>query len=554
MALRRLPISTVTRRQPPNSGISAAASSLVRLAATLLAAATLMQPTPLRAQTNPTLLAAGRGLVSAFMPRMVRITGGRGTGYGFIVGSRDAPGGGSRLIIVTADHLVRDPTSKDPPAPVDISFYGNLVLISKAEVLPQHLPPEQGDLAVLLSERPLTASVPLVTMASTPALLPGSPAWEIGRPGSWDSPANPGQFSIRLPSGWLLFDGLDAERGSAGGAVLSPQGLVGMVVGEAAGPAASIRVLPIELIAAKLAEWELKTNIVSPAGAATAKVAASGGLAALTFSGNDGARLPGAQLTNTMPATADTDPNGVAGSRQPDQIASLAARTANLGLVPLLASETAARRSWVPADAKLSPMGNSSSPLMSSPRREAARIGLLPPGRILPPDVWSLGAYQITDKIDGGAWFLASSNGRPLGYVSGDDMIEIWPAATTPPAGRVVRDWVLPNPAAAPGSPGKEGPERHAVLRDAGTHYDLTLPVVCQIAYCDSVGLYTPPPPLAGAILPSFRVSPMNGSWGQKQAAELHVLLPRRVVETKGTRLMSCIGQGDDCTEQQILP
>ncbi len=518
---------------------------LLALAAVLgLALPPGMLVTPAAAQINPSVLAIGQQRVTEFMGRMVRVTGrqvnGRAgeTGYGFVIGSRAAPmpagqmrlpGApvGIRLLVVTADHLVRDPASADKPSGATLVFYGNLALSFKAQVLPEHLAPDQGDLAVLLTEDPIAARFSPVTMANTGTLLPGSPAWEIGRPGSWEVPPVPGQFSLRSTAGWLMFEGLNAQRGSAGGPVLSAQGLLGMVVGEAAGPAAPVRALPVELIASKLAEWGIKADL-TPA-ADNAMSPAPGGLAALTLGGRPGATNGG------MPAPDTTSPN--APGRQ--ALLSLQ-RGPPPGLVTLLPNEAAARASWVPDNARVSPQQTGSAAVLSSPRRDGSRINSLPPGENLPPAIWQSGAYDISGKLDGGAWFLVATEGQPIGYVSGNDVIELWPAPTAPPAGRVVRDW------AALG-------ERHAVMRDDGSHFDLVFPVQCRRSFCNSLSAYTPRLPLPGGIVPSFQMPPIHGSWKQDEVAELHVLLPRRVVETRGTRLIACMGLGLDCDETAII-
>ena len=94
----------------------------------------------------------------------------------------------------------------------------------------------------------------------------------------------------------------------------------------------------------------------------------------------------------------------------------------------------------------------------------------------------------------------------------------------------------------------------HATLRDAGAYDDLTIPVACRREFCNSVLVYTPRPPAAGAIVPTLRILPIDGAWPQNAVAVVHVQLPHAVVDTKGVKLMACIGQGADCDEQQLLP
>ena len=501
----------------------------------LMSAVALLLPRPAAAQAAPTLT-AGRQVVAEFLGRMARITGrqqGSGTGqtgYAFVVGTRPAPEGGVRLLLVTADHLVRDPAAPDKPPTVSLVMYSNLALPLKAQVLAEHLSPDQGDVALLLTEEALEARLPPGRIGNSIGLLPGSPAWEIGRPGTWEMPDNPGQFSLRVAAGWLLFDGLDAQRGSAGGPVLSSQGLIGMVVAESAGPAAPVRAVPVELIMAKLVEWGIKTDLVAPPGQ---PAGVAGGLASLNQLGAGGDRL-----TAAMPRPADVpvDRGGVA-ARQ----TTAAALPPMPGLVQLLSSEAVARGSWVPAGARVSPLPSTRLAVLSTPRRDAARLASLPAGFALPPDVWASGAYTVVNKLDGGAWFLIAADGQTLGYASGGEVIELWPAPAAPPAGRVVREWMLTG-------------ERRAVLRDAGTHYDLTVSLLCAQVECEQVSVFTPRAPAAGAIVPAYQVPAVSGHWQRDQVVELHVLLPRRVVETKGTQVIGCIGRDvDDCVAQVLI-
>ncbi|MCW3477903.1 hypothetical protein, partial [Limobrevibacterium gyesilva] len=209
--------------------------------------------------------------------------------------------------------------------------------------------------------------------------------------------------------------------------------------------------------------------------------------------------------------------------------------------LPLLDSEAAARGSWVPPGARVSPWTATPAPLWAAPRKETTRIGAIPPGSQLPADVWASGAYEIQRKLDGGAWFLVATGGQAMGYVSGNDIIEVWPAPAgpAPATAKPVRQWPVAG--------------RDATLRDAGTHYDLTVPMTCKLAFCDSIQVFTPKPPDQGAIIPTFQVPRINGAWRQDETVDVRVLLPRRIVETKGTQLVGCIGQGDGCEPQTLL-
>jgi hypothetical protein len=95
---------------------------------------------------------------------------------------------------------------------------------------------------------------------------------------------------------------------------------------------------------------------------------------------------------------------------------------------------------------------------------------------------------------------------------------------------------------------------RPVQLRDAGTHYELPTTLACAQEYCDGVSAFTLRAPAPGAIVPAFRSAPVAGSWRRGQAAEIRLLLPRRVVETPGTRLLGCLGLAGNCEPQTLLP
>jgi hypothetical protein len=453
----------------------------------------------------------------SFLDRMVRITT-RVTpdatgviGYGFVVGERATAQGQPGYLIVTADHLVRDPgNSTARYQPPRVTFYADLTRNAVAEVLDVRLPPQQGDLAVLVVPKPSIPPPQAAVMGDTQALLPGMATWQLGLGGLWLAPSASARFALREPAGWLNFDGLDGSPGSAGGAVVTELGLVGMVVGPRPGPNAPVRVVPVELMAAKFREWGLAWNIPT-AGAPTPAVPGTGNVA-----------------TNAPSNRPATPPRSAASEFGP------------ITIVTLLPFELATRGSWTPPDARVSPWARSGAVLFGAPRKDANRVGALPAGYLLPQDLWTRGAYEIGNRIDNGAWFLLGTPGQPLGYVAGTDMVEVWPAEKpgTPPEGKVVRELALTG--------GK------AVLRDAGTHYDLTVSLTCDLAYCDSVLIYTPIPPSPGAITPTFQVPRISGSWQQNDTTEVHLPLPRALVETKGTQLVTCFGLQNACHEQRL--
>jgi len=198
---------------------------------------------PAHAQQAGSPAAAAREQERLFLDRMVQIVARQSAnaapvaGFGFIVGEHATAKGEPGFLIVTPDHLVRGPAT--PPggtAIVGIRFHADLTRTEVAQLLPPHLPPEQGDLAVLVvAKPPLPSFKP--SAAGSQRLAAGMAAWQLGSPMGWAPPAANARFALRDPAGWLLFDGLDGTPGSAGGAVITEFGLAGMVVGSVANPA-----------------------------------------------------------------------------------------------------------------------------------------------------------------------------------------------------------------------------------------------------------------------------------------------------------------------------
>ncbi len=492
-------------------------------------------------------VAAGMQQAQAMLDRMVRVVGrqvagGTGVeGYGFIVGTHPMADGKPGLLIALPDHVVRDPTAPGAAfAPPRVIFFANLAQGVAGEVLAMRLPPEQGDLAMIVAPGRASGAFPSVGVADPRALLPGASAWQVGRPEGWQPSPRPGRFDGREDSGWLRFEGLDLGAGGAGGAVLTGQGLAGMLVSEQAGGAA--HVLPVDLMAAKIRGWGLIWDF-PPAHAAPTPQGAAASLAMLTMpEGTRGGAGAVAGMPGAAPAPAAPEAAAIPAIRPgpvPDRMLALAP----VPVVPMSSAELAARASWAPAGARLSPLAAGAAPLFALPRKDSQIVGALPPGTQLPQLVWSRGAYELQRRLDGGAWFLVGSEGQPIGYAQGGMLVELWPSlpAQAPPAGKLVRDWGMPGDA-------------HATLRDAGTHYELSATVICQRASCNSVLVYTPPPPAPGAVLPTLRIMTIEGNWPQNAAIPVHLQLPRGVVDSSGTKLLACVGRDTDCDAQPLLP
>jgi hypothetical protein len=476
----------------------------IGLAALLLG---LALAAPAGAQAPPTGFDRARALANRVVGVVGRYSPGvpGKVGYGLIVGEDADPKGGTLLVIIVPDELVRDPTAPNASfEPPRVSFSTAPDGGAPARLLSQHLAPEDGNLAVLTLPRPPSYTTPAAAMADSGALLPGAPGWLVGRSVGWTVDPIPGHFALQDRTGWLIFDGLDKDATARAGVVVGAGGVIGLVVATTADGKQS-RVLPLTYAALRLRAWGHDWSLPL-----------------------DGAASPAVSAT-APPAAAAPSPGSLVLSP--------------LRIVQLLPAEAAARASWTPPGAHLSPWRNVPARLFAAPRREAGQVGLLPAGRFLPPEIWARGAYDVAGKLDGGAWFLVATAGQPLGYVSGNDVVEVWPVPPTTgqSGGKVVREWTASS-------------GRAALLRDIGTAFEIETSAVCHQPVCGSVSVFTPVPPLPGAILPSFQVAPADGSWHQDDVLPLRLLLPRRVVETDGVRLLACVGDAFSCEPETLYP
>ena len=484
-----------------------------------------------------------------------QVPGGEGvTGYGFVVSLHPTANGAPGLLIA-----VRRPCScaiRWHPHPVSRPTNGHLLPGNLAhpvagQLLDAHLPPGQGDLAMIVAPGQVATPFRPVAMADLHALLAGAAAWQSGRAGTWEPPIEPGHFhpapAIRLAELRWLARRTWRRRGRDP----SPRkGLAGMLVSEDAAAKAGIpaRVLPRRshgrqnpFLGPDLGFPPRRRRKPNPKRARIAGHAHHAG------------------RRGRPPRCANVHPRHAGPRRhrhsnyQAQRRACGKSRSGARPTGPALhaAELAAARSSWAPPTARPPvALGKPApAPLFALPREDSRRLGALPPGRQLPQPLWESGAYQLQRRLDGGAWFLAGAEGQPIGYVRGADVMELWPpppANAPPPTGKVVQDWVVNDQGNANTA--------HATLRDAGAYDDLTIPVACRREFCNSVMIYTPGPPAPGAIVPTLRILPINGAWRQNAIAMVHVQLPHAVVDTKGVKLMACIGQGTDCDEQQLLP
>jgi Trypsin-like peptidase domain/VHL beta domain len=164
-------------------------------------------------------------------PNVVKITAtisrdvGPQTGFGFIVGQQQ-----NRLIVVTADHVVRgDTPGAEDKAPL-ITFFLNQGYQIRGVLEGVGLPKDRGDLAVILVENPGFATFVTDAIDST-RLKRKLPVWVIGRSGGWNIPVSPGVVAGVDPfTQRIQVESLAAGVGSSGGPLISSKGIVGMIV------------------------------------------------------------------------------------------------------------------------------------------------------------------------------------------------------------------------------------------------------------------------------------------------------------------------------------
>lgn len=164
-------------------------------------------------------------------PNVVKITAtisrdiGPQSGFGFIVGQQQ-----NRLIVVTADHVVRgDTPGAEDKAPL-ITFFLNQGYQIRGALEVVGLPKDRGDLAVILVENPGFATFVTDAIDSTRPERK-LPVWVVGRAGGWNIPVSPGAVAGVDPfTQRIQVESLAAGVGSSGGPLISRKGIVGMVV------------------------------------------------------------------------------------------------------------------------------------------------------------------------------------------------------------------------------------------------------------------------------------------------------------------------------------
>ena len=474
----------------------------------LLALAALACIEPAFAQTQPNGFEMARSVVE----RMVRVTGRQSpgvighVGYGLITGEETNARGETVLLVVLPYNIVRDP--ERPGAtfqPPSVAFAAEPLRLYEGELLAENLPPDRGNLALISVRKPEKFLAPPAMMADPGAVLPGVPVWQAGLSSDFSAATNAARLAYQDQVGWLLFDGIDNMTAAIGATVVGDHGVIGLAMGPAPQDPITTRVLPMPFVAMRVRAWGHAWDIASESSPSARGITAG--------------------------------PTRYTPTRQGDGMA-----LAPIRVVPLLDAEATARSAWIPRGAKVSPWFSRPANLFGSPRREAAMVGVMPAGRYLPDDLWRDGAYDVLQKLDAGAWFHIGTSGQDLGFVSGADVVEVWPspgdAAST---AKVVRQWT-----AAGDTP--------ATLRDSGTAFEIEAAVECTLPRCLSAIVFTPPPPEPGSISPTYQMASLRGVWRKGEIVRLRAMLPRKAIETRGALVMACAGTADECPRVTIYP
>jgi hypothetical protein len=214
--------------------------------------------------------ARGETLALALRANVVRITADgqeageewNGHGFGFAVGQR-----GSRLVIVTANHVVR----KQGAGPgfrttrVTVSFHGDQGRTHAADLLQVH--DESYDLAVLEVALPAGVQWQRAALGSHEETRRGLAVWFVGRERDWYVPTAPGRVNDVTLDSRILVDNLNVMVGSSGGPLVSDGGIVGML--ERHLPGDTTRAVSIELIRRAVQRWNLPWDLTPARSART---------------------------------------------------------------------------------------------------------------------------------------------------------------------------------------------------------------------------------------------------------------------------------------------
>ena len=189
-------------------------------------------------------------------------------GFGFITGAR-----GGETYIATAGHVLRGNDPGQIAETVELRLRQIPGRTYPGKVLETH---EPGiDLAVLAAQLPSELDWRRDAIAQRPAELTfGTPVWFIGRDREWYVPAEPGVVNrVSQLRYEILIDNLGVRVGSSGAPLLAADGIVGMVVRDAAADTASATL--ITAIELAFREWGLPWGL-APVGSLEQKPTVAG--------------------------------------------------------------------------------------------------------------------------------------------------------------------------------------------------------------------------------------------------------------------------------------
>lgn len=200
-------------------------------------------------------------------------------GFGFIVGER-----GNRLYIVTANHVARNTDGNREPdrsrgvavrEALEVMFYMSDDRWQHANLL-EHFAAKPQDLAVIETPLPsgftwkrnCAADIHSLIAMSPSKNIRGLPAVFIGRQTDvknlWFVPSAPGSIGGNPNTSSLLsFEITTVLSGTSGAPVVTPDGIIGMILQDEGGGVA--RALSIDFIQRALAEWQYEWSLLPSA-------------------------------------------------------------------------------------------------------------------------------------------------------------------------------------------------------------------------------------------------------------------------------------------------
>jgi hypothetical protein len=224
---------------------------------TLMAVACLLAG-PVLAQSEPQARARAERFLDQVVRILPRIEGAPATdtGFGILVGERDG-----RLFVAVPHHVAfgRQNAARTPDDAPRVAFRGDPFTHHTARRLPVGSIPD--DLAVLEVPIPRGFQAPRIARAASGTVPRGTWAWNIGIGGDWDMPDRAGGVGpIDAVSRWMRVGSLRTPPGASGGAVVTEDALLGMVLED--GNNFSL-ILPADRIVELFVAWRLPVNLLA---------------------------------------------------------------------------------------------------------------------------------------------------------------------------------------------------------------------------------------------------------------------------------------------------